>query len=122
LRKMPPLRLEGCFLQTKHSQCFTWHEHILRAMRHVMTTWISRMRPKSIRSATCRILPLFAHFHASTVSHFSFLDCLARLVGMMRTPAPFGAFQADAIRFQEAKASQADGSFKLSLDVSVKYL
>jgi hypothetical protein len=41
---------------------------------------------------------------------------------MVRTPAPSDVFQADAIQFEEEKASQSDGgdSFMLSLYVSVK--
>jgi hypothetical protein len=56
------------------------------------------------------------------VSYFSFLDRLARFVGMMRTVAPSNAFSADVIRYQKAKASRSDGgtSFSLSLCMSVK--
>jgi hypothetical protein len=70
------------------------------------------------------MLPLFAHFHASTISNFSFMDRHARSVGMMRTLAPSNAFQADAIRFEEVKAGQSDGggSFKLCLCVNRKVL
>jgi hypothetical protein len=79
------------------------------------------MRPRPILSERCRLLPLFAHFHANIVFHFNFLNRLAPSVSMMRTLAPSNAFQADAIRFEEAKATQSDGggSFTLSLCVSV---
>jgi hypothetical protein len=53
------------------------HVRTLRTIRHVLTIWISGMRPRPIRIATCRILPLLIHFPANTVSHFSFSDRLA---------------------------------------------
>jgi hypothetical protein len=71
------------------------HGRTLRRMRSVLTPWISGNRPRRIRVGTCHILPLFAHFHTRTVFHFSFLDRLARLVGMMTTPAPSNIFQAE---------------------------
>jgi hypothetical protein len=80
------------------------------------------MRSKSIHIETHRLLPQFPHFHASTVSHFSFLERIAQLLHMMNTAAPFDAFQTDAIQFEDAKASQSDGGgfFKLSLYLNVK--
>jgi hypothetical protein len=79
-------------------------------------------RPKPIQIEICCILPLFAHFHANTVSYSSFLDRLVPLVGMTRTASPSNALLADAIQFEEMKASQSDGggSFTLSLYASVK--
>jgi hypothetical protein len=114
--------LEGYFQQAEHKNASREHERTLWPMQYVLTTWISRMPSKPIRIETCPVLPLFAYFHASNISHFSFLDHFARFVGMMKRPAPSDAFQADAIQFEEAKARQSDGdgSFTLSLDVSVK--
>jgi hypothetical protein len=64
---------------------------------------------------------LFTHFFVSTVSHFSFLDLLAPLAGMMRLAPPPNAFLTHAIQFEDAKGNQSNGgdSFKLSLCASV---
>jgi hypothetical protein len=80
------------------------------------------MPSKPIRIETCPVLPLFAYFHASTVSRFSFLDRFALLIRMIRTAAPSNAFQTSAILFEEPTANQSScgGSFKLSLYVNMK--
>jgi hypothetical protein len=97
-------------------------EHTLPIMRYVLTIWISGMRSTPIRIEAYRILSLFRHFHASAVSHFSFLDCFALSISMMRMSLPLDVFQIDTIQFEETKTSQSeiDGSFKLSLCASVK--
>jgi hypothetical protein len=53
------------------------HEMTLGTIRHVLTSWISGIRTRPIRIQTYHILLLFAHFHVSIISHFSFLVGLA---------------------------------------------
>jgi hypothetical protein len=104
-------------LMCKQKKCFarTWTHTVHDMTWHVHTTSTSRMRPRPIQIETYRIMPLCTHFHANTVSYFSFLEKVAPLVSMMRT-APTDAFLTDAIEFEKVKASQTygDGSFKLS--------
>jgi hypothetical protein len=56
-------------------------------------------------------------FHASTISHFSFLDRPAPSVSMMKTGLPSNAFRQTKILFEEARRKQSDGGrfFKLNL-------
>jgi hypothetical protein len=65
----------------------------------------------------------YAHvytFSSQPVCHFSFLDRLALSVSMMRT-AVIRYFTANAIQFEEVKASQSNGdSFRLNLCANVK--
>jgi hypothetical protein len=97
--------LEGCFSAASAAGASRQHGRALRTMRHVLPSWISGMRPTPIRIEMRRLLLLFTHFHAGTVSHFSVLDCLAPSVRATRT-APSDAFQANLIQFEETKMSQ----------------
>jgi hypothetical protein len=61
--------------------------------RAILMTCISGKRPRPIRIEIRPILLLFAYFQVNTVSHFSFLDRLALLIGMMRMLAQPNAFR-----------------------------
>jgi hypothetical protein len=114
--------LNPLFWKTNTTNASRKHKTTFWTIRCILTTYISGMQPRPIWIETCRILPLFTHFHASTVSHFSFLGRLALSVSIMRTASASDAFSPDAIQFEEDKASSLNGGscFKLSLCTSVK--
>jgi hypothetical protein len=74
----------------------------------VQTTCISKMRSKSIRIKTCRILPRFTHFPASIVANFNFLDHLEPSARHDKDGVAIQCFPTDTIQFEEVKASQSD--------------
>jgi hypothetical protein len=51
-------------------------------------------------------LLLLTHFHASPLSHFSFVDRLAPSVSVMRTAPQSNGFQTNPIQFEQVKVSQ----------------
>jgi hypothetical protein len=116
------LELESCFWQTEHSQHFTGASaHIqddARSSDELDFENATKADPERNMSDSASVCSL-SREHCLP---FQFLGPLARFVGMMGTAAPSDAFQSDAIQFEEANASQADGggAFKLSLHVSVK--
>jgi hypothetical protein len=91
---------------------FREYERTLHIGQRILKTWISGMRPRPIRIATCRIPPLFPHFHASILSHFGLLPS-----------SPISWHDDVAIQFLPGKRNpvwRGGRPFKLSLRASVK--
>jgi hypothetical protein len=111
-KSMTPWDRQAVFCRPNIANASGQHECTVRMIWHVRTTWISRIRSKRIWIETYRLLLLLPLFDIDINSHFSFWDCLAPFVHMMRTPGQSDASRQMQIDFKKRRrATRMAASF-----------